>query len=235
MASPVPELAPRLAEALIAFRESGVCSTDAEIVWLAELRYACDHPRDGSVPWLMGAPLSFSGIQWYPMHRLAESWFVRAMTLLDGDERLQTAAYLYAHAVSAPGDRSAQGLTSERDIRVNLDEWYESLPIHEDADQMAALCDSLRRLDGDVDMVPDIEERESEPVEDNPQRFVTTICQAFPGIPPSYWLTELPAHEVRAMIAAVSEGSGDWATSAARTTAIGNWLKAVKWVWKNHE
>ena len=237
MASPVPELAPRLAEALIAFRESGVCSTDAEIVWLAELRWPCDHPRDGSVPWVMGSPLSFSGVNWYPMHRLAESWFVRAMAILAGDEHLQTAAYLYAHAASAPGDRSLQGLMTESAIRAFLSDWLDSQPIHSDADQMAALCDSFRELDGEDGSVPDPDAKPTapEPIQDDLPQFVATICQAFPGVLPSFWLTELPAHEIRAMLAKVNEGSDNFATSPSRTTAIGNWLKAVKWVWKNHE
>ena len=236
MTSPVPQLAPRLAEVLRIFRESDVQPTNEEIVWLADLRRACDIPHDGSVPWLMGAPLSFSGVKWWPLHRLAESWFVRSMKLLEGDESMQTAVYLYAHAVSGPGDRSLQGLTSEADIRTVLQDWYDSLPVHDNAEQLEALCDALRRLDGDADIVPD---PDRETVREDPQddlpAFVTTICQAFPGVPPSYWLTELPAHEVRAMIAKVSVGSDDWATSPKRTAAIENWLKAVKWVWKNHE
>ncbi len=91
MPSPVPELAPKLAEVLMIFRESDVCPTDEEIVWLAELRRPCGHPSDGSVPWVMGAPLSFSGVKWYPMHRLAESWFVRSMAILAGDANVETA------------------------------------------------------------------------------------------------------------------------------------------------
>lgn len=234
--SPCPELSPRLAETLDAFCQSGITPTHAEIVWLADLRRACDRPHDGSVPWVMGAPVRFSGIDFYPMHRLAESWFMRAMALTD-DPRLQTAIYFYAHAHSAPGDRTLQGVMTADDITSRVASWYDEQPIHNNIEQLTELASRLSEIDGDSNSVPDpsaVKRDDGHASTDDLPQFVALACRAFPGILPSFWMTDLPAHEIRSMIASVSTGGDAWATSHHRTAAIANYLKAVKWVWRAH-
>jgi len=236
MSSPVPELAHRLAEVLRAFRDAGVEPTSEEIVWLADLRRACDKPCDGSIPWLCGAPVEWCGVKWYAMHRLAEGWFLRAMALTGDDNHTQTAIYLYAHAFSAPGDRSLINISTIADIEREVMPWYDALPMPDDADQITALCERLTEIDGGVASVPDPDRSETETEsEDNSTRFVALACKAFPGVSPDYWLTDMPSHAIREMISSMSATEGDgWATSERRTSAIANWLKAVKWVWRNH-
>ena len=218
------------------FREAGIELTAAEIVWLANLRRACDDPHDGSVPWVMGAPVEFSGVKFWPLHRLAESWYVRAMQIVGPDDRLQGGVYLYAHAHSAPGDKHLRDLTSYDAIKTAILEWLDTVPLHTNVAQLEALCRRLSVLDGDDDAVPDPEPKpRHEPVYDNLPRFVSVACRAFSGVSPDFWLTEMPAAAVRSMISdACGDGDG-WATSETRRAAIANWLRAIKWIWKLHE
>ena len=230
-----PSLSPKLLSALDAFRAGGVTPTDAEIVWLASLRRKCDKPTDGSVPWVVGAPLSFCGIDWYSLHKLAEGWWLRAFALMDGNPDDQVAVFMFSHAHSKPGDVTLRGIMSAESIRVAVREWSNALPIHED--QLDNLCDRLRELDGDFEHVTDPADKDK-PKEDSPSlvdesgRFAAIMCKAFPGVSPDYWLTGIAASDARDMLSDVS--GDDFATSMERTEAIKNFLKAVKWIWVNH-
>jgi hypothetical protein len=233
--SPVPSLAPRLAVALKALRDGGVEPTDAEIVWLGKLRHKADNPCDGSVPWVMGAPVEYGGMRWYPMHRLAESWFLRAFKLLDGNDVLQIAAFLFAHAYSGAGDKTVREYMTDEAIREKLDEWRNDLPVHDD--QVAALCDTLRDLDGQQDSVPDVRDdsEDGEEVEAvNTAHSIASFCKAFPGVSPEFWLTDISSADSMQMLSAVGSDGG-WAESPIRREAVANWLRAVKWVWRNHQ
>ena len=234
MASPVPDLAPKLADALQVFRDSGIEPTAAEIVWLADLRRACDRPHDGSVPWVMGSPVEYGGVKFYPLHRLAESWFVRSMAIA-GDDELKGAIYLFAHAHSGVGDVTVRDLSTMADLERVVRPWFEALPIHEE--QAEALCEVLARIDGGGENVPD-PDKADEQAPDHEQasmtQFVSLAMRAFPGVAPSFWLTDMPSAAVREMMCDVSSDGSGWAVSAQRTQAITNWLRAVKWVWRNH-
>jgi len=228
-----PSLHPRLQDTLDAFEASGVTLSAAEVCWLYSLRQPCDHPTDGSVPWVMGAPFEYAGVEWYPWHRLAATWFLRYFKLLDGEDHAQITLYLYAHAHSAPGDKSLRDLYGVERVRSVVSEWYDSLPLHDD--QMEPLCNRLRELDGESDSIPDTDKRakaETEPHADNGARFAAVMCKAFPGSTPEYWLTEISAGDARAMLDDMtSEG---FATSENRREAIANYLKAVKWLWRKY-
>ena len=229
-----PELPPKLAATLDAFESEGIQPTAKEIVALADLRRKCDGKNDGSVPWIMGAPLDYAGVTWWPLHRLAESWWLRANELLAGNIEDQVYVYLYAHAFSAAGDRSLRMLTGTDSIRQAVRAWYNDLALHED--QVIELTNRLRELDGDTDNVPDPDAKPviiSEPRTDDGTGFVATMCKAFPGVSPEYWNTEIAAKDARSMLDVASEG-GDFATSSDRSEAIGNYLKAVKWIRKAH-
>lgn len=235
MASAVPELAPKLRETLEAFKAAGVTLSAAEIVWLADLRRPCDSPADGSVPWVMGAPLAYAGVRWYPLHRLAESWWLRANDLMDGSQTDQIAAYLYAHAHSAVGDTSLRDCMSEEAIRDRVRNWFDMLGIH--GGQIDALCDRLRVLDGEENSVPDPDENgvsEATSGGNSSAAFLAVMCKAFPGIAPEYWMTGCSAAEARAMLDGVSDDDSGFAKSERRTNAIRNYLKAVKTLWGIH-
>ena len=235
MQTPVPSLSPRLSDALDAFRESGVNPTDAEIVWLGKLREKCDNPADCSVPWVMGAPLEYGGVKWYSMHRLAESWFLRAFKLLDGDDMLQIMAFLFAHANSNIGNTTVRDFMSESSMREMLFEWGDDLAIHEG--QLAELCETLRKKDGQSEQVPDVNESELDQEDtitnDSVPQSIAALCKAFPGVSPEYWLTDISSNDAMLMMASVGN-SGGWAESETRRNAVENWLKGIKWVWKNH-
>ena len=233
MASVVPALSPRLQDTLAAFAAGGVSLSPDEIVWLATLRRPCDHPADGSIPWVMGAPVDYAGVKWYPLHRLAESWWVRANDLLADDQHMQVALYLYAHAFSGTGDKRLLNTMTRAGIRKAVSEWFANLPI-QDA-QIVPLCDRLRELDGEDDCVPAIDPKPStgERATDDLPAFVSIMCKAFPGVSPEYWLTECSASEARGMLDKVSSDD-NFATSMQRSNAIRNYLTAVKWLWRIH-
>jgi len=228
-----PAIHPRLRAALDAFRAAGVTPTDEEIAWLVTLRHACDNPSDGSLGWLMGAPLQFGGADWYPMHRLAECWFLRANKLLGGNQRDQVDAYLFAHAHSEPGDVTLRWLSDAATMRDAVRKWSEGLAIPDAA--LDGLVDRLRVLDGDADSVPDADAppaHEDATTPDNGARFAAMMCKAFPGASPEFWLTGVAASDARDMLSGVSDEG--FAESHERTEAIKNFLKAVKWIWVNH-
>ena len=227
-----PSLSPKLTSALEAFRAGGVSPTDEEIVWLASLRQKCDKESDGSIPWVMGAPVSYGGVDWYSLHRLAESWWLRSFKLLAGNQRDQVLVYIFAHAHSKPGDTTLRGLMGSQQISEAVNKWADDLAIH-DA-QLDELCDRLSTLDGNTADVPDPDAKpqESSDVVDEAQTFAGIMCKAFPGVSPDYWLTEISANDARTMLCDVA--AENFAESSQRTEAIKNFLKAVKWVWLNH-
>lgn len=227
-----PSLSPKLLAALDAFRAGGVSPTDEEIVWLAMLRNKCDKVSDGSIPWVMGAPVSYGGVDWYSLHRLAESWWLRSFKLLAGNQRDQVLVYIFAHAHSKPGDTTLRGLMGSQQISEAVNAWADDLAIHDD--QLDELCDRLGVLDGNSENIPDpaAKPEESSDCVDAPQTFAGIMCKAFPGVSPEYWLTGIAANDARIMLCDAS--SENFAESAQRTEAIQNFLKAVKWVWLNH-
>jgi len=235
MSSPVPELAPRLAETLHAFREAGVEVTAEEIVWLAVLRRPCDNPIDGSLPWLIGAPFNYAGIAWYPIHHLAELWFIRAKKLLNGSDAPDTAhmaAFLFAHAHSAPGDVTVRTMQTLPEIVARCTEWFDGLPLH--VGQILPLINRLRELDRNTSSVSDGTADMSDQVLASQPAGVAIMMKAFPGTTPEFWLTGCAAADAREYVQSVSDGGSDFSTSATRTSAQTDYLKAVKAVWGNH-
>ena len=227
-----PALHPKLSATLDAFRAGGVLLSDEEIVWLAALRRPCDHPSDGLLPWPVGAPLKYAGVDWYPMHRLAESWMIRSFKLLESTPSDQVYAFMFAHAHSKPGDTTLRELVSTDAMREAVRAWSDSLALHDD--QLNTLCDKLRELDGSEDTIPDPDKKadEAKDTPDNSAQFVAMMCRAFPGCTPEYWMVGISAKDARNMI--TSDSAPDFVDSFDRTEAIRNYLKAVRWIWINH-
>lgn len=230
-----PAISPKLADTLEAFRACGVTLTDPELAWLVELRRPCDRPDDGAVAWIPGAPLEFCGYRFWPLHRRARSWFLRAYALMDDNRSDQVTAFLFAHAHSAPGDNSLLSDMTAQGIRARLRAWDDALSIPDDA--FKPLCDRLRELDGDTTSDvpdPDARPRESDPIQQDPDAaFAALMCKAFPGATPEYWLSGIAEVDALAMLAPSTETS--FADSPARNRAIHNYLNAVKWIWLNHK
>jgi len=227
----VPALSPHVDKALQTFREAGVALSDAEVVWLATLRRDCDKPRDGDLPEVWGAALHYAGRTFYPMHRLAETWFLRAFKLTSGTELLPAAAFIFAHERSATGDTSLREYSTTAQVSEVLSEYLDNLPIH--SAQIAPLCDALSDLDGNPYSVPEIKDGDAS--SSSTDTFISTMCKAFPGTLPDYWLTGLPSAKARAILEAASDEGTDFATSFDRTEAIKNWLRAIKLIWKDRD
>ena len=233
MQSPVPEIAPHLTATLAALRADGISPSDAEVVWLARLRWVCDHPEDGSIPWVSGAPVQYGGAIFWPMHRLGELWFIRAHRLLEGMDKLQVAAYMFAHVNSAPGDRTLLYITSDADVVREVSEWFDMLALHDD--QIIVLTDRLRQLDGQADVETVSNGTDDAPaITDSITAGTAGLCKAFPGTTPDYWMSGVSAAEARGMMESVATHNGCFANSPRRTRAVSNYLNAVKQVRLNH-
>jgi hypothetical protein len=227
MENPVPSLHPTLAAAIEALRSDGINPTDAEVVWLARLRWPCDHPAGGGLPDLAGAPVNVCGESFWPLHRLAERWFVRAGEMLGEDGNWRTDCYLFAHTRSAPGDRSLLLVNSEDEIRATVADWRLSLPLHDE--NIADLVRLLRHVDGYVDEAPRTDEKR-EPVGE--LDGIAQLCRMFQGTTPDYWRAGISIAETEALLE--SANSESWAVSDKRTEAIESFLRGVKWVRENH-
>jgi hypothetical protein len=220
-----------VAEALSALRADGVQPTDAEIAWLARLRWPCDHPCDGSIPWVMGAPIVYGGVTFSPLHRLAESWLYRAyqVAIDGGDDRVWL--YLYAHAHSGIGDVSLRGLMTSEAIIAAVDAWSKAQAIH--AGQVNEICQRLMALDGHRNLVPDVgREADDADERDGAEDFAATMMRLFPGTTAEYWMVGIPAGAARNLL--LAQESGPWAESGKRKAALENYQRAVRWVRLSH-
>lgn len=223
--NPVPDLHPNLESTLAALRADGINPTDAEVVWLARLRWPCDHPRHG-VKELVGAPVEIGGDTFWPLHRLAEYWFVAAGEILGDEGTRKTDAYLFAHTRSAPGDRSLLLITGEDAIAQTVHDWRAGLALHDE--NVPDLVRLLRHIDGYAD------EAAPRPATEEPGELdgIGTLCKMFPGTTPDYWRSGISIAETEALFESTSKQA--WAESSKRTAAIENYLLAVKQVRANH-
>jgi len=229
MQSPVPDIAPHLTATLAALRADGIEPSDAEVVWLARLRWVCDHPEDGSIPWVSGAPVQYGGVDFWPLHHLAEVWWMRAHKLLAGKETAQLAAYLFAHACSGVGDVSLRRITSSADIERAAVEWFDSLPIHER--EIDPLMFRIMEIDGDRQTVPAPCKKANDDQDNGGDgtTFVAIMSKAFPGMSSEYWLTGVAASSARKMLIEQASKS-TWANSPTFHSAVESYLNAVQWI-----
>lgn len=232
MQSPVPELHPKLRATLDALAADGITPTDAELIWLGRLRWACDHQESGE-PTVPGSPIEYCGVRFWQLHNLAESWGVKWYRRLEGYGVAQVLVYPFAHTRSRPGDASLRELIAEKEVVDTVMQWWESVPIPRDA--LVDMIERLRALDGQEETVadPDKAEPTDEPQGTCALSGVAMLCKAFEGTTPEFWLTDIGAHDARTIMAHTGE-SGGFATSHARTVAISNYLNAVKWIRKAH-
>lgn len=222
----VPALRPRLAETLEALRAEGILPTDAEVVWLAQLRERCDAPRvdDGT---MLGAPLDVAGETWWPLHMLAEDWFWHAYQELGERGDWRTWAYLFAHTRSAPGDKSLLLVMGPVATMAAVGSWRRRCALHREVE--GSLVGLLRELDGYVETVvdPDRVKEEIAP-RPKPMAGVAALCRMFPGTNPDYWRAGISARETDALLSSEKSAETD------RTQAIRNYLTAVRVVRRNH-
>ena len=224
----VPDLHPKLAETLAALRAAGVQPTDAEIVWLGRLREPCDNPESHAVRHVIGAPLIYCGISFWPLHWLAEDWWKLMYVYLERRPLLRQHAYIFAHLFSAPGDvrlRDWNGETALDLVRA----WVRKSPIHKR--QLPELFDSLMVLDEYKDEPDGLSDKPNaaEPKINSAHGSLAALCRAFPGTTPDYWyagISKADAEEIEGGYAA----EGEWATSPTREAAIRRYMRAVQFI-----
>jgi hypothetical protein len=180
------------------------------------------------LPDLVGAPVNLCGETFWPLHRLAEWWFVRAGTMLGDEGMWRTDCYLFAHTRSEPGDRSLLLVNSEAEIRATVAEWRLTLALHDE--NVADLIRLLRHMDGYVDDAPPVDKKRNEP--SNELDGIAQLCRTFQGTTPEYWRAGISIAETEALLAGAA--SDQWAESHCRTKAIETFLRGVKWVRANH-
>jgi hypothetical protein len=227
-------LSPYVEATLAALRADGIQPTDAEIGWLIKLRERCDRVApDGELPPMWGAPAEIAGELYWPLHPLALDWWRRAFVLLPGEDKADCRrwAYLFAHTLSAPGDTRLRALVTRESIADSVTAWRVNTPLHEEHE--SKLVAFLRRVDGLDEDVPYPDGGKVK--DDEPARTgdgIKMLCQAFPGTTPTYWQTEISCHDIDELLRANDRRS--WADSATRSAHIENYMRAVKWVRRNH-
>jgi len=225
-----PDLPPKVREAIEALRADGIEPDAREVVWLCDLRRRCDSPSDGSVGWVMGAPVMVGDHTFWPLHRLAESWFIRAYRLAEEHDINTTALFLFAHVHSGLGDTSLRLLTSGDAIASEVSRWWDECGIHEE--MMPLIVKRLTELDGDAMTVPSPNQQDD--VDDGSKHtFIAMMQRLYPGVSPEYWMTEIPAADARDIAECIT-ASGEWAMSGKRTRAIMSFLNAIKWIRQAH-
>jgi hypothetical protein len=229
--NPVPPLSPYVAATLEALRADGIEPTDAEIAWLATLRVGCDTQDDSGVQWLLGAPVKYGGEVFWPMHMLAEAWFLAMHNWLQSRRSRDVdyaAVFLFAHAKSATGDKALREPLDREEWLSVARKWLDNAAIHDG--QVGELCKALRALHGGGSTVPEPDEsrrKDAGPV--TPHAGIAILCKTFPGTTPDYWLTDCAAEDARAYAAAVN-ADASFATSRKRKAAIEDYLRAVRWI-----
>jgi hypothetical protein len=158
-------------------------------------------------------------------------WWRRAFVLLSGDDHAdcRTWAYLFAHTLSAPGDTSLRTIASRESIIRAVTEWRANTPLHEEHE--SKLVTFLRRLDGLDDDVPEPDRKKDEDPS-SPGDGIRMLCKTFPGTTPTYWQTEISCRDLDELLRA--NDRKNWAESATRSAHIENYMRAIKWVRRNH-
>ena len=214
---------------------AGVPPTLAEVVWLADLCRAAHTPPGRESYQDPAAPLRFAGVEFWPLHMLAQGWFVRWFAAFEGQPEIQTGVYLFAHTRSRPGDASLRELGDMDAVADAVAGWMRDLPIPE-AD-LPDLAERLRRMSASDDVPPvpkgGAEIDQADAAGATPEERAAMLCGVFQGTSPEYWLTGCSERQAVTMAAAKvagENGGGCWANSPERTRRIASYMNAVKWV-----
>lgn len=226
-----PQLPAKLADSLDLIRSCGVDPTDAEIVWLAELRRRCDNPPGRETVQSCSAPIEFCGVKFWPLHNKGSSWFSDWFHAFEDEDLIQHGVYLYAHAQSEPGNHHLRDIGSFDQVRRTVLDWLAELPIHKQ--DFGAIMDACYRMDnGDEITVenPDLPKAAEQCSPQTLEEKAANLCQMFPGTTPDYWMYDVSMAETTRMAAAVSieGGSTEWHKSPLRAKRIASYLAAVK-------
>ena len=231
-----PAIHPWAARDLAKLRESGIKPTDDDVVWLASLA-ALAHRAPGRDPYIdTTSPLLFCGGKYWPMTIRAQHWFVRWYGAFEGYPRVRVGVYLFAHAHSRPGDKTLHELGDMAAVEAAVADWMSGLSIRED--QLPDLQAALAAMAPSDDTVDPPKETTGQPEEEtiptSLEERVASLCAAFEGTTPGYWMDEIGAVQAEELVAAkvAAENGGVWANSPLRTRRIASYKNAVKHVAK---
>jgi hypothetical protein len=115
-------------------------------------------------------------------------------------------------------------------MQAEVAEWVSAFPGHEE--NFPELVALLRLLNRDDDAVASLTPRK--PQAQNEMGGITMLCKMFSGTTPEYWQSGISQAEIDALVQCQDTHGGQWATSAMRSDAIENYLRAVKWIRKAH-
>jgi len=231
-----PALHPWVRDDVARLTRAGVPPTLAEVVWLAELCRAA-HTPPGRESWVdTSAPLRFAGVSFWPLHMLAQGWFVRWFAAFEGQPDMQAGVYLFAHTRSKPGDTSLRDLGDMDAVAVAVGDWMRELPVPE-AD-LPELTERLRRMGASDEVPPPPKQSAAGAAGDDaagatPEERAAMLCAQFQGTTPEYWLTGCSERAAMMMAAARIAGEnadGCWANSPERARRMASYMNAVKWV-----
>jgi hypothetical protein len=226
-----PPLPNKLTESLALLRSLGVTLTDADIVWLAELRRQADTPPGRANLSSAASPIEICGVKLWPMHLLAECWSSDWVHEFEGDPFLQGCIYLFACAKSGPMDTTLAGIATYDAVKKAVVEWISSTTImRKDIPKVIDACCKLMETDfaNTVDN-PDKMQTVANAPKTTEER-AAALCKTFPGTTPDYWLVGVSTSCALKMAIEVSKSgdSSEWAQSPLRIKRVASYLAAVK-------
>lgn len=228
---------PQLKKVLKIFDRAGIKLEAEEIINLYLLRCACENtcspsPMHSIIPPIPGAPFTFCGVDFFPLHMLAETWLSHMWEIFSGNAIMQIAIYIYAHAHSAPGEKKLLELCEKEKAESVIIEWFRNLPLHEY--HVVFLCQKLRELDGYQKQTNNEGKREenSKPAIE-PIMFVAMMMREFPGTTLDFWLNGVSVKDAIAMMRQKNENT-NWALSEERAENIEKFLAYIKELTKKY-
>jgi hypothetical protein len=226
-----PPLPTKLTESLALIRSLGVTLTDAEIVWLAELRRLADTPPGRANLSSSSSPVEICGVKLWPMHMIAECWSSDWVREFEGDPFLQNCIYLFAFAKSEPMDRTLVSIATYDAVKKAVVEWISSTTImRKDVPQIIDACCKLMETDfaATVENPDKVQTVANAPK--TAEERAAALCKMFPGTTPDYWLFGVSTACALKMAIEVSRSgeSSEWAQSPVRIKRVASYLAAVK-------
>jgi hypothetical protein len=225
-----PQLSGKLSDSLDLIRSCGVEPTDAEIVWLAELRRRCDTPPGRESVSSCSSPVDVYGVRLWPLHLMAEAWFVDWFEAFEDDDLLRSGVYLFAHVHSKPGDRTLMEYGGYDAVKARVTEWLVSLPVPQrDLPKIMEACYALD-AGNEIEVENPDKAKQADPIPRSIEERAAELCKAFPGTTPSYWLADVSKVEIMrmAVVCSADGATGEWAKSPLRIRRIASYLSAVK-------
>lgn len=215
-------------------RARGIEPTIDEMVWLARLAELAHTPPGRVTVEDVAAPVKFAGETFWPLHMLAQRWFVQWFEAFEGQDEMRAGVYLYAHTKSKPGDKSLRELSDMDEVARVVSEWLNNAAFR--SDQLVDLQAALQRMADDEQDIPAPDEKSEQRGATQEDR-ISSLCSAFEGTTPEFWESEICERQAMMVVASriAQENGGAWANSPLRARRMANYMNAIKWIVKRSE